>query len=259
MTRTIPRTIMRTIPVCTALLMASTATQAAGLPLVDFRAQVGYWGAEPSGKVASDGDDFRVQDDLNLEREGSGFVMGEIEHPLPVLPNVRLRHRTLDDEANGTITNARQFGPLQFQNNQRVRSSYDLEMTDATFYYSPLNNWISIDVGVTARHLDMQVELENRSTNEREEAGGSVWLPMGHLAARFDLPLTGVYADGEINAISTGDESMEDMRVALGWQTTSNFGLEIGYQRMEFETDEVEDLRADVEFEGPYAAATLRF
>lgn len=259
MPRMSARSITRTAPAGVLLLLVSTASQAAGVPLIDFRAQVGYWGAEPSGTVASGGDDFHLQDDLNLERDGSGFVMGEIEHPVPLLPNVRLRHRTLDDEANGTITSTREFGPVQFQNNQQVHSSYDLEMTDATFYYSPLNNWISIDLGITARHLDLQVELENRSSNQREQAGGSVWLPMGHLAARFDLPLTGVYAGGEVNAISAGDESMEDMRVTLGWQTTSNLGVEIGYQRMEFETDEVDDLRADVEFEGPYAAATLRF
>lgn len=259
MIRMIPHAITRTVPICMALLITSTAAQAAGAPLIDFRAQVGYWGAEPTGTVASGDDDFRVQDDLNLDRNGSGFVMGEIEHPIPVLPNIRLRHRALDDQADGTVTTSRTFGSVTFSSNQRVHSSYDLEMTDATFYYSPLNNWISIDLGLTARHLDMQVELEDRSSNRREEAGGSVWLPMGHLAARFDLPLTGVYAGGEVNAVSAGDSSMEDVRVTLGWQTTSNLGVEIGYQRMAFETDEVDDLRADVEFEGPYAAATVRF
>lgn len=259
MTRPLPRAITRALPAGVVLLMASTSAQAAGVPLIDFRAQVGYWGAEPSGTVASDGEDFRVQDDLNLERNGSVFVMGELEHPVPLLPNVRLRHRTLDDEANSTITSTSQFGPVQFQNNEQVRSSYDIEMTDATFYYSPINNWVAIDLGLTARRLDVQVELENRSSGEHERAGGSVWLPMGHLAARVDLPLTGVYAGGEINAISADDESMEDVRATLGWQTTSNFGLEIGYQRIEFETDDVDGLRADVEFEGPYAAATFRF
>lgn len=54
---------------------------------------------------------------------------------------------------------------------------------------------------------------------------------MDHLGARFDLPLTGVYAGGDLNAISVDDESMEALRVTLGWQTTSNFGMEIGYQR----------------------------
>lgn len=251
------KTIMRAVPAGVALLLASTTSHAAGAPLFDFRVQVGYWGAEPSGTVASGGDNFEVQDDLNLDRAGNGFVMAELEHPVPLLPNIRLRHQKLDDNANGTITNARDFGGQTFQRD--IRSAYNLEMTDATFYYSPLNNWISIDLGLTARHIDLQVELEENSSNTREQAGGSVWLPMGHIGARFDLPLTGVYAGGEINAISVDDESMEDMRVTLGWQTTSNFGLEIGFHRMAFETDSVDDLRADVEFEGPYAAATLRF
>jgi outer membrane protein len=246
-------------PAALAVLLFPASVSAAGLPLIDFRAEVGHWGATPTGTVASGDDDFDVEDDLGFDRNGANMFMAEFEHPVPVLPNVRLRHSRLDDTSRSTITTTRQFGPVQFQTNERVRSSYDLEMTDATFYYSPVNNWVAIDLGITARRINVDVLLESRDTGDRERAGGSLWLPMGHLGGRVDLPFTGVYAAAEVNAISTGDERMRDARASLGWEMTSNFGVALGYRELRVEIDDVDDLRADVDFGGPFATATLRF
>lgn len=242
-----------------AILLVPAGVSAAGLPLIDFRAEVGHWGATPTGTVASGDDDFDLEDDLGFDRNGANMFMAEVEHPVPVLPNVRLRHSRLDDESRSTVTTTRRFGPATFGTNDEVRSTYDLEMTDATFYYSPLDNWIAVDLGITARRLDFDVFLENRDTGERDRAGGSTWLPLGHLGGRVDLPLTGVYAAAEVNAISTGDESMRDARASLGWEMTSNFGVALGYRELSVEFDDVDDLSADVDFVGPFATATLRF
>jgi len=122
-----------------------------------------------------------------------------------------------------------------------------------------VNNWISLDLGITARRVNVDVLLESRDSGERERAGGSIWLPMGHIAGRIELPLTGVYAAGEYNAISASGERMRDVRASLGWEMTSNFGLALGYRQLNVKIDDVDDLRADVDFEGPFATATLRF
>lgn len=246
-------------PAAFAVLLFPVSVSAAGLPLVDIRAEVGHWGAAPSGTVASGDDDFELDDDLGFDRNGTNMFMAEFEHPVPVLPNVRLRHSRLDDDSRSTVTTTRSFGPVDFTANEDVRSSYDLKMTDATFYYSPVNNWIAVDLGITARRLNFDVLLESRDTGERERAGGSIWLPMGHLGGRVDLPLTGVYAAAEVNAISTGDESMRDARASIGWEMTSNFGVALGYRELSVEFDDVDDLSANVDVGGPFATATVRF
>ena len=249
----------RSAPAALALLLVPVTVPAAGVPLIDFRAEVGHWGATPTGIVASGGGDFDLEDDLGFDRNGANMFMAEFEHPVPVLPNVRLRHSRLDDESRSTVTTTRDFGPVTFTNNERVRSSYDLEMTDATFYYSPVNNWSSLDLGITARRVNVDVLLESRDSGDRERAGGSIWLPMGHIGGRVDLPLTGVYAAGEVNAISASGERMRDVRASLGWEMASNFGVTLGYRQLNVEIDDVDDLEADVDFEGPFATATLRF
>lgn len=250
---------VRSAPAALALLLVPVTVPAAGLPLIDVRAEVGHWGATPKGTVASGDDDFDVEDDLGFDRKGANTFMAEFEHPVPVLPNVRLRHSRLDDESRSTATTTREFGPAQFQTNEDIRSTYDLRMTDATFYYSPVDNWVSLDLGITARRVNVDVLMENQDTGDRERAGGSLWLPMGHIGGRVDLPFTGVYASGEVNAINSGGERLRDARASLGWEMTSNFGLEFGYRQLNLDIDEVDDLRADVDFEGPFATATLRF
>jgi outer membrane protein len=131
-------------------------------------------------------------------------------------------------------------------------------MTDATFYYSPLNNWVSLDLGITARHLDAAVEIEGQTTNERAEGSADMTIPMGYAALRFDAPLTGVYASGEIHAISYDDNKMRDVRAVVGWQPVDLLAIEAGYQQLSLEFDDG-DLAGDLEFDGPFVAASLRF
>lgn len=242
------------------LLLATPATSVAGtLPLVDFRVGVGYWQPELSGNFASEGEDFDVEDDLDFERNSTNMFEIGVEHPIPVLPNVRLRHLSLSDSATSTQTVSRDFGPVTFAADEDIRSSYDLRMTDATFYYKPLDNWIALNLGLTARYMDLEVELESRDSNEREQVGGAIVIPMAHVGLRANLPLTGFYAMAEVDAISASGNSLRDARAGLGWESRRLFGIEAGYRELALDIDDEDDLDADIDFSGAYVQANLRF
>jgi len=242
-----------------ALALCSGSAPAAGAPLVDVRARLAYWDAAPSGTVASGDDRFDIDDDLGFGRNGGGMFSLSFEHPAPLLPNFRLHHVSLADSADATIQRTSRFGPVQFQRNEQVHSEYDVTMTGATFYYSPVNNWVSLDLGVDVRRLDVQVEMRNRTTGQGDRAGGTAVVPLAYVAARAQLPLTGAYVEGEINAISANGDSLQDLRAAVGWEPEGALGIEAGYRRFALDFDDVDDLSADVDFAGPYLAATLRF
>lgn len=241
------------------LLTAPATTTADTLPLVDVRVGVGYWQPELSGEVASDGEDFDVEDDLDFEQDSTNLFEVGVEHPIPLLPNVRLRRLSLQDSATSTLTASRDFGPVTFAADEDVRSEYDLDMTDATFYYKPLDNWIALSLGVTARYMDFEVEIESRERDESERAGGAIVIPLAHVGLRADLPLSGFYAAGEVDAISAGGNSLHDARAALGWESARLFGIEAGYREMGLEIDDEDDLDADIDFSGAYVQANLRF
>ncbi len=261
MARFTVKTAASLAPAAAGLVLAAvpTSTLAAGIPLIDVQAQAGYWEPTPTGTVSSDGDSIDFEDDLGFESNGTTTLLVGLEHPVPVLPNVRVRHFSADDESNGTITVQRDFQGITFSANERVRSEYDLSTTDATFYWSPLNNWVQLDLGVTARRIDVDVLIESRDNNKKESASGDVVIPLGHLGARFDIPFGGLYASGEIDIISADDNSISDTRAAVGYQIIDNFEIEGGYRRLSLDIGEEDDISADTDFEGGYVAATLRF
>ena len=159
---------------------------AAGVvPLVDVHAGIGHWQPGLSGDVASGGDNFDVEDDLDFDRYSTNIFEVGLRHPIPLLPNARLRHQSLSDSATSTLQGTRRFGPIEFQHEESVRSSYDLDMTDLTLYYRPLSNVVTLDVGITARYLDVGVEIESRDSGEIESAGGSTVIPASNYRRRF--------------------------------------------------------------------------
>lgn len=252
------RTVPRLAPLALAVSLAPAPAMAEVIPGIDINGQLGYWGAQPNGTVSSGGGDIDLEDDLNFDRNGTNMVQIAFEHPVPLVPNLRLRHVSLDDSADGQIQQSVTYDNVTYSGNEDVRSSYDLEMTDATFYYSPLDNWVSLDVGLTARQLDARAEIDGSSGSA--SASADVVVPMGYLAARIDAPLTGVYGAAEINAISADDNHLRDMRAVVGWEPVDMLAFELGYQEMSLEIeDDSEDLGADMDFSGPFASATLRF
>ena len=116
-----------------------------------------------------------------------------------------------------------------------VNSTTDLTHTDATLYYEILDNWVNLDVGLTVRMFDGEVRL---ATTGRE---GSIELdapvPMAYVNARFDLPLTGLYASAIANVISYSDSSVTDMSVGLGYEF-GVVGLELGYRNFDVDLED---------------------
>ena len=251
----------RAARLCLALcLFAVPAVVSANVvPLIEARLDALHWQPQPSGDVASDGDDFDLEDDFGFDRSRTNILEFGLEHPVPALPNLRLRHWSLDESTTATIEQERRFGPVTFTDEEDVRAEYDLALTDATFYYSPLDNVVELDLGVTLRYADTEVELASRERDERVRAGGSVILPLAHAGARVDLPLTGLYLSGELNVIRAGGNGLRDVRAGIGWEAARLIGVEAGYQSLRIDIDDVDDLDADIDLGGPYVAARFRF
>lgn len=237
-----------------ALALAATPLAQAA-PLVDVYAGGYLWNPETSGTIASGGGDIDVHDDLGFDDASQSVLFIGLEHPLPLLPNVRLRYSDLDDSGNNNLTSPITFDGTTFAGN--VHSSYDMKMLDGTFYWSPLNNWIHLDLGVTVRNLDADFTIQGGG----QEAHASVnqTFPLAHVATELELPGTGFYAGGEFDGVSYDGSHLTDYNLHLGWRSDFALGVELGYRRMELKLDDVDDIDSDLKLGGPYLAATLNF
>ena len=142
---------MRKLMIATSLLAAGSVQ---GAPLVDIYGGVYTGQTALSGVISSGTGDADVEDDLGYDDGRQTVIYLGLEHAVPVLPNLRLKHSTLSDEARGEVQNGFTFGGQPFVATTNVVSSFDLDYTDLTLYYSPLDNVVKVDLGITARQID---------------------------------------------------------------------------------------------------------
>ena len=220
--------------------------------VVGVGASVSYWDSDLSGKAGKNNDVVDVENDLDLENDTNANLSAYLEHPVPLLPNVRLNYTRIEQSGSGEVST--QFDLVSGD----VDSDLDLSQFDVTLYYEVLDNWANLDLGVTARNLDGELIVREQATNgqvSKTEVDGVI--PMGYLAARFDLPFTGVSVGGEANLISFDGDSIYDYN-AYGQYELSLLQLRAGYRQISIDYEDSDD-RLDIELGGPFVSAGLTF
>ena len=236
------------------MILAGSAVLAAPMAQADvlgLGAQVGYWNSELSGDVAANGGSVDVKDELNLDGESSNQLSLYLEHPVPLLPNVRVAYINIDQTARGQLSGS--FDGISAGSD--VRSDLELEQLDLTLYYEVLDNWVNLDVGLAVRDFSGELLVQGNGQSSRTTADAVV--PMGYLAARFDLPFSGASVGIEGNAIAYSGDSLHDFNV-YGQYQLSLLQLRAGYRQMAVDYEDGDD-RFDVKIDGPFVSAGVVF
>ncbi|MFT7366486.1 MAG: outer membrane protein [Marinobacter psychrophilus] len=230
---------------------AVLAAPAAQADVFGLGAQIGYWDSELSGDVATNGGSVDVKDELNLDGESSNQLSLHLEHPVPLLPNVRVAYVNIDQTARGRLSG--DFDGISAGSD--LRSDLELEQLDITLYYEVLDNWVNLDLGLTARDFSGELLVQGNGQSSRTTA--DVVVPMGYLAARFDLPFSGASVGIEGNAIAYSGDSLHDFNV-YGQYQLSLLQLRAGYRQMAVDYEDGDD-RFDVKIDGPFISAGVMF
>ena len=122
----------KTILAC-ALLGSVAVTSAQAATLVGFKVGGDYWQADTSGTFAENG---QAQQDFNYSSSSQGSFWVAIEHPIPLIPNVKIRENRLDADGSATVDGFDFFATRPFTGD--VNTSTNLSNTDFVLYYEPL-------------------------------------------------------------------------------------------------------------------------
>ncbi|WP_341582106.1 TIGR04219 family outer membrane beta-barrel protein [Marinobacter metalliresistant] len=232
-----------------SLILVAPLSQA---DVVGLGASVSYWDSDLSGKAATNNDLVDVENDLNLGGDSTANASLYLEHPVPVLPNIRINYTRVKQSGRG------QVGLVGFDGvTGDVQSDFDLEQLDLTLYYEVLDNWVNLDLGLTARDLAGDLTVQEVNGLATSETSVDAVIPMGYLAARFDLPFTGVSVGTEGNFISYGGDSLLDFN-AYGQYEMAVLRFRAGYRQMSIDYEDGND-RLDVEIGGPFVSAGVSF
>ncbi|GAA6166459.1 TIGR04219 family outer membrane beta-barrel protein [Sessilibacter corallicola] len=220
-------------------------------------AGVGSWNPEYSGDIGRSGLDI---EDLGFDDDDYSFAYIALEHPIPILPNIKLQRTEMDTDEVATLTETFEFDDITFDVNETVATELDLTHTDAIFYYEVLDNVVSLDLGLNIRTFDGEATVAGETTGvESIDIDASV--PMGYAKIQFDLPFTGFYVGADANYVTFEGSTLSDFTVKGGYayESVIDLGVEVGYRSINLELDDLDDFDTDITIDGIYAALTFHF
>ena len=216
----------------------------------------GIWQADPSGyfRNASTGDptDINVKDDLFWKEEDQGYLFITFEHPVPIVPNVRILATNLDYSGSGIASFT--LNGQTFSGN--VASEGSLDQTDVTAYWEVLDNVVSLDLGLNLKFLDISYNVASTGVSTSDSLDATVPMLYGAVGVS---PIPGLYLGIEGNYVSISGSNLTDLIAKVSYTTDFYLGIEGGYRSQSYKLDDVDGYFGKLDFEGPFLGAYLKF
>lgn len=203
--------------------------------------------------------------EFNFDDETKSSFYVALEHPIPLVPNIKIRRTAMDTGGNVSLDSTFTFNDQIFNVNTNLNTEVDLSNTDFILYYELFDNdLVSFDFGVNGKYIDGEIYVEDaaEATNFAREAFSGV-VPMAYSRLYVGLPFTGLgfYAEGSYLAID--DHTLSDYEIALAYEFVDNLAVDmtfqLGYRATNLELDDLDDIYSDLEFSGVFAGLELHF
>ena len=245
-----------------ALSMACLAPAAHADTLLGLYIGVDGWQSDNSGSFADNGN----MQDFNFEDETFTSYYAALEHPIPLVPNIKLKYTELELNGYATLDDTFEFGDVAFTTGTTASTISDLSHIDYILYYEIFDNdLVSIDLGVNAKQFDGDIVVTGTSNGQAttETVDFSGFVPLVYGRAEVGLPLTGfsVFFEGSLLAID--DSKVQDYQAGIAWALLDNLAVDLdikaGYRQMTLELDDIDDLYTNIDASGPFAGVQIHF
>jgi outer membrane protein len=249
----------------TALMLSLSGILLSGAAQADTL--LGFYIGADGWRSTTDGS-FANSDQLqsfnfNDKTQTSYYVA--LEHPIPVLPNLRLQHNPLRAKGNTLLTANFNFAGESFAVNSQIHNVVDLTSTDYILYYEIADNdLISLDLGLNGKYINGSVAVAD-TTNSAMLAvqNASEIIPMLYSSASIGLPLTGLDIFAQGSFVSYDGSRIYDAQAGLAYAVLDNLAvdlrLKVGYRAVNLQLDDIDDLYANLNFKGVFAGIELHF
>ncbi|OAL81056.1 hypothetical protein AY606_14660 [Acinetobacter sp. SFB] len=207
---------------------------------IGVKAGIDYWNYSADlSNPASARPQSQLEDD-----HGMSFSVA-LEHPVPFLPNAKIKHTNVQAESDQSFAGVKSH-------------QVDLDYSDFILYYEILDNIVSADVGFGAKLLDGDIQQNVTQNTEVSET-----LPMVYAEAGVKLPFTGLSAKAEASFAKLSDRQVTDAQVELKYNFVDTLlvdvGAKAGYRILDIQLEEGSDQEAKLKFKGPYLGVEAHF
>ncbi|TMN92321.1 hypothetical protein CWB72_05400 [Pseudoalteromonas phenolica] len=245
-----------------ALSMAFLAPVAKADMLLGLYVGADGWQSENSGSFAGEGN----AQDFNFEDKTFSSYYAALEHPIPLVPNIKLKYTQLELDGSALLTETFEFDGKDYTVGTTANLMTDFSHMDYTLYYELFDNdLVSIDFGLTVKHFDGDATVQGKvdGVSTTESIDFSAPIPLGYLRGEVGLPLTGLSVFAEGNLLAIDDSKIQDYQVGVAWEVIDTLAVDIairaGYRSFIIELDDVDDISTDLDVSGPFAGLQVHF
>lgn len=255
-------------------LLASTAAQADTLAGVYVGGQ--YWRMDSDAYAQADnGLGGTTRADFDFGSQGQGALWLAIEHPIPLLPNLMARYNQLGGEDVTTLAGDIEIDDKLYQGGTELVLDARLDHVDLVLYYELLDNDLaSLDLGLNLKLGDFELSGTGIATGEDSD-GNTVYeslrysvsyngvVPLAYAAAKVAIPATGISLFGDLSGLAYQDHKLYDAQFGIGYDLIDNPAIvvtgQLGYRVLKIKSDDLDEIAAELNFDGAYAGLVAHF
>lgn len=245
-----------------ALSMACLAPAAHADTILGLYVGVDAWQADNSGSFADRGN----MQSFDFDDETFTSYYAALEHPIPLVPNIKLKYTDLELNGATVLDSTFEFGGSTFTTGSTASTVSDLSHVDYILYYEIFDNdLVSIDLGVNAKQFDGEITVTGTDSGQTvsENVDFSGFVPLVYGRAEVGLPLTGLSVFFEGSLLAIDDSKVQDYQAGIAWALLDNLAVDLdikaGYRQMTLELDDIDDIYTDLDASGPFAGIQIHF
>lgn len=219
------------------------------------------WDYEITGSARDNAladNEINLKTDLFLQDQTEGFFLAYIEHPVPIIPNVRLGSTSIKTTGSGTITRDFTYNGQDFSISDDITSELVLDHTEIALYYSVLDNMVGLDLGINVKFFDGRIKINTTGSGNVNEVFDDT-IPLLYAALQVELPMS-FHLSADLSYISFDGNTMTDLLLRLRYTTSFKLGIETGYRSLTFDLeDTTTNEYANVDVSGPFIGVNFAF
>ncbi len=245
----------KTLLVC-AILGSLAATSANAAALVGFKVGGDFWDADTDGTFAQKG---QTQQDFKYDSDWQGSLWVAIEHPIPFVPNLKIRENHLDVDGKSALSGDWGFNGNTFSSGD-ISASVDLSNTDFILYYEILDNdLVSLDLGAAYKLMHGSYRVADAGHPEQRDIDKGI--AMASASAEVGVPGLGLYGFADVMQ-GLDESSVYDYSIGLGWAFDGialDTKVRVGYREFNFDVNGFEHITANNKFDGAFIGVEIVF
>ena len=243
---------------CVAASMLVTVSNA---DMLGFEVGYAAWAPSLTGDIKDGGDKVDFEKDLGYgDSEANSFFWAYFDHPIPLLPNIKIQRTNYSDSARGTATLNTTFAGQTISTLGTYDSELTLNQTDLIPYWRILDNWVNLDIGLNLKSIDGNIKIDsvNNSVTHIDQDFSAV-IPLLYAKARFDMPFTGLSVEADMSYLNLAGNKISDMKAGLVYQSVFGLGATIGIRKENVTLDDVDNVSGKLDINGVYAGLFYHF